>query len=116
MRGAILCVVFVCVALVSAGCDEPLSSITGPTPNLEPTLSSIQTQLHHAQEKAYTYEPLTPPASFASVSPAGSSSGHESLPAPVPPPPSPGSVSTDASTTDSTRRRPLVGALVVAAP
>ena len=33
-----------CVAagLFSASCDEKLSSITGPTPNLEPTLSSIQ--------------------------------------------------------------------------
>ena len=28
--------------LAGAGCDEKLSSITGPTPNLEPTFSSIQ--------------------------------------------------------------------------
>lgn len=37
----------VCIAagLASASCDEKLSSITGPTPNLAPTLSSIQTNI-----------------------------------------------------------------------
>ena len=37
----------VCAAVltISAGCDEKLSDITGPTPNLEPTLSSIQTNI-----------------------------------------------------------------------
>ncbi len=29
----------------SLGCDESLSSLTGPTPNLVPTLSSIQTEI-----------------------------------------------------------------------
>jgi hypothetical protein len=29
----------------TAACDEALSSITGPTPNLEPTLSSIQKEI-----------------------------------------------------------------------
>jgi hypothetical protein len=27
------------------GCDEPLSDLTGPTPNLEPTFSSIQQEI-----------------------------------------------------------------------
>ena len=30
------------LAVASAACDETLSSITGPTPNLDPTLTSIQ--------------------------------------------------------------------------
>jgi hypothetical protein len=29
----------------TAGCDESLSSLTGPTPDLEPTFSSIQTNI-----------------------------------------------------------------------
>lgn len=39
-----LFVVTACFAagLVCAGCDEKLSSITGPTPDLEPTFRSIQ--------------------------------------------------------------------------
>ena len=32
-------------ALGAAACDEPLSKIAGPTPNLEPTLSSIQREI-----------------------------------------------------------------------
>jgi hypothetical protein len=38
---------FVCVLplIALAGCDEALSDITGPTPNLEPTLSSIQREI-----------------------------------------------------------------------
>ncbi len=32
-------------ALASAGCDEKLSDLTGPTPNLEPTFSSIQREI-----------------------------------------------------------------------
>ena len=31
--------------LVATGCDEKLSSLTGPTPNLEPTFSSIQREI-----------------------------------------------------------------------
>ena len=33
------------LAVASAACDEALSSITGPTPNLTPTLSSIQKEI-----------------------------------------------------------------------
>ncbi|KAM5536232.1 hypothetical protein V8D89_010131 [Ganoderma adspersum] len=45
-------------------------------------LSSIQTQLKNpelANAALLPYEPLTPPTSLASLSPAGSSSGHEAL-------------------------------------
>jgi mono/diheme cytochrome c family protein len=35
----------VAVAVFSAACDESLSSLTGPTPNLEPTFSSIQREI-----------------------------------------------------------------------
>ena len=38
--------------LVSASCDESLSSITGPTPNLEPTLSSIQANIFSATDSS----------------------------------------------------------------
>jgi len=31
--------------LGSVGCDEALSNLTGPTPNLEPTFSSIQQEI-----------------------------------------------------------------------
>jgi hypothetical protein len=33
------------VALGGVGCDEALSDLTGPTPDLEPTFSSIQQQI-----------------------------------------------------------------------
>lgn len=39
---------FVCVlplVAVSAGCDEKLSDVTGPTPNLQPTLASITSEV-----------------------------------------------------------------------
>ena len=44
----------VCAAcsVVFAGCDEKLSSITGPTPNLEPTLSSIQTNIFNMTDSS----------------------------------------------------------------
>ena len=37
--------VLIAVALGSVGCDEALSDLTGPTPDLEPTFSSIQQQI-----------------------------------------------------------------------
>lgn len=33
------------LCVVSAACDENLSDLTGPTPNLQPTLSSIQREI-----------------------------------------------------------------------
>ncbi len=35
----------IAVALGTVGCDEALSDLTGPTPDLEPTFSSIQQQI-----------------------------------------------------------------------
>ena len=36
-------------ALAMGGCDEKLSDITGPTPNLQPTMSSIQSEIFSRQ-------------------------------------------------------------------
>jgi hypothetical protein len=47
-----LCFVVVCTALVSAGCDEALSTITGPTPDLQPTLSSIQRNIFNQTDSS----------------------------------------------------------------
>ncbi len=40
----------VVVALTGSACDEKLSDIAGPTPNLEPTLSSIQREIFSATD------------------------------------------------------------------
>ena len=46
MRRRLLhCVLVVVTTLGSVGCDEALSDLTGPTPNLEPTFSSIQQEI-----------------------------------------------------------------------
>lgn len=37
--------VLLALCVVSAACDENLSDLTGPTPNLQPTLSSIQSDI-----------------------------------------------------------------------
>lgn len=45
----------VCTAplvIFSLGCDEKLSDLTGPTPNLQPTLSSITAQLFTASDSS----------------------------------------------------------------
>lgn len=39
---------FSCFAL--AGCDEKLSSLAGPTPNLKPTFSSIQAEIFESSD------------------------------------------------------------------
>lgn len=39
-------------AASAVGCDEKLSSLTGPTPNLEPTFSSIQANILEATDSA----------------------------------------------------------------
>jgi hypothetical protein len=36
----------------SAGCDEKLEDLTGPTPNLQPTLSSIQREIFNTTDSA----------------------------------------------------------------
>jgi hypothetical protein len=40
------------VVLTSVGCDEKLSSITGPTPNLTPTLTSIQREIFNVTDSS----------------------------------------------------------------
>jgi hypothetical protein len=45
---ASLLVGLACIALV--GCDEKLSTVAGPTPNLEPTFASIQTTIFQASD------------------------------------------------------------------
>jgi hypothetical protein len=52
MSRAIAGVACVALVLVSAGCDESLSSITGPTPNLTPTFSSIQREIFTSSDSA----------------------------------------------------------------
>jgi hypothetical protein len=38
------------LALVTYGCDEKLSDVTGPTPDLAPTFSSVQQQIFNTQD------------------------------------------------------------------
>ena len=40
------------VIVCAAGCDEPLSNITGPTPDLKPTFSSIQQNVFEAGDSS----------------------------------------------------------------
>lgn len=46
----IVLVLFACVA--AAGCDQKLSTLGGPTPNLEPTFSSVQSQIFETTDVA----------------------------------------------------------------
>ena len=52
MKRFFLFTVLLACCLVFASCDEELSSITGPTPNLEPTLSSIQTNIFNMSDSS----------------------------------------------------------------
>ena len=40
----------VVLALAAASCDEKLSDLTGPTPNLEPTFSSLQQEIFNTTD------------------------------------------------------------------
>ena len=42
----------VLVAIGTAACDESLSTLAGPTPNLEPTFASIQSQVFETTDSA----------------------------------------------------------------
>src|SRR4029453_19463807 len=44
--------VLIALALGAVGCDEALSDLTGPTPDLEPTFSSIQQQIFSTGDSA----------------------------------------------------------------
>jgi hypothetical protein len=39
-------------AAIAAGCDEKLSNVAGPSPNLEPTFSSIQRDIFESTDSA----------------------------------------------------------------
>jgi len=52
MKRVVLSTMVMAAALAWAGCDESLSSITGPTPNLEPTFSSIQTNIFNMSDSS----------------------------------------------------------------
>lgn len=40
------------LTLATYGCDEKLSDVTGPTPDLEPTFASVQQQIFNTQDAA----------------------------------------------------------------
>jgi hypothetical protein len=62
--------VLLVLGAASAGCDEKLEDLTGPTPNLQPTLSSIQREIFDTTDSAgrqactncHTDAGRTPPA------------------------------------------------------
>jgi hypothetical protein len=47
---ALICVIV--AGLTAAGCDEKLSKLAGPTPNLEPTFASVQSQIFETTDSA----------------------------------------------------------------
>lgn len=52
MRRATLVLAAVALGLAAAACDENLRDITGPTPDLEPTLSSIQREIFNTTDSS----------------------------------------------------------------
>ena len=53
MHRRVLCfIVLIAATAVFAACDEKLSSIAGPTPNLEPTFASIQKEIFETTDVA----------------------------------------------------------------
>ena len=46
----LICALVVAAPLAIAACDEKLSDLTGPTPNLEPTFSSIQQEIFNTTD------------------------------------------------------------------
>ena len=49
LRSTVIVVLF---GLAAAGCDESLSTVAGPTPNLTPTFSSIQRDIFEAADSS----------------------------------------------------------------
>jgi hypothetical protein len=81
-RRLLQCALVLVSTLGSVGCDEALSDVTGPTPNLEPTFSSIQqeifssadssgrpacTQCHNAIGSQFNGLNLSPAVSYANL-------------------------------------------------
>jgi hypothetical protein len=52
MNRVVLSLAVLLVAFAGVGCDEKLSDITGPSPNLEPTFASIQRDIFGARDLA----------------------------------------------------------------
>jgi hypothetical protein len=52
MRRQIAITVFCGLAALGAACDEKLSDVAGPTPNLEPTFASIQREIFNTQDSS----------------------------------------------------------------
>jgi hypothetical protein len=52
VRSTIQLVAVALVAAIGSGCDENVSSIAGPTPNLVPTLSSIEQEIFSAADSS----------------------------------------------------------------
>ena len=80
-------VALLAVSIGSAACDESLTDITGPTPNLVPTFSSIQTEIfsnsdssgraactqcHNAVGRLFNGLDLSPQVSYANLVGVGS--------------------------------------------
>jgi hypothetical protein len=51
-RRLLYCALVMVVTVGSGACDESLSDLTGPTPNLEPTFSSIQQNIFSSGDSA----------------------------------------------------------------
>ena len=52
MKRILSCAACAVLLLTAAGCDEKLSDITGPTPDLEPTFSSIQRTIFNVTDSS----------------------------------------------------------------
>src|SRR4029450_8736135 len=52
MRRILFGVLFVTATMGLAGCDEPLTKIAGPTPDLQPTFTSTQPDFFEAADSA----------------------------------------------------------------
>ena len=52
MRISFSLIVMAALCVGTAACDESLSTLTGPTPNLEPTFSSIQSQIFESTDSS----------------------------------------------------------------
>jgi hypothetical protein len=52
MRRVIIGLAAAALAVGAAACDEQLSDVTGPTPNLEPTFTSIQQEIFSSSDSS----------------------------------------------------------------
>jgi hypothetical protein len=52
MRGSLMVAGALALAMSLAACDEKLSDLTGPTPSLQPTFSSIQHEIFEAPDSS----------------------------------------------------------------